>query len=115
MITFTWSVLPNGLRVENKDGNTDTLVSVAFKVEATDGTHIVEMTDVARLKHDPATPFIPFADLTESQVLEWVAATLPSGTTARLESMLTKRIELLVNPPARPVVKAAPWAAKVGA
>lgn len=106
---FTWAIQPNGLRVKEVNGNPDTVTQVNFKVTATDGTHTVEMPNVVELKPVAGAPFIPFVQLTEQQVIEWVKAAMPAERIARFEQMLNQRLAMKANPPAMPVVKAAPW------
>ncbi len=107
--TFTWSVLPNGLRVKEVNGNPDTVINVDFKITATDGTHTVEMSNSAELKPVAGAPFTPFAQLTEQQVMDWVKAAMPADRVYRFEQMLNQRLALKANPPVMPVAKPAPW------
>lgn len=111
MVTFTWEINPNSLFVENKNGNPDTVVLVIFTIKASDGIYNAEHSDMVRFEYDPSAPFIPFASLTKDQVIEWVKNSLPKDKIQAYESMLTERIDSLANPPARPVVKVAPWTA----
>lgn len=106
--TFTWSIAPGGLMVQTLDGNPDTVVRVQVKVSATDGTHTADMMQMAELGAPVAGSFIPFADLTEAQVINWAKASLPQQG-ERVEPMLTRMLELKANPPIRPMAKPAPW------
>lgn len=108
-VTFTWSVQPHGLRVKEVNGNADTVVSVDFKITATDGAHIVDMPNTVELKPVAGAPFIPFTQLTEQQVIEWVKAAMPADRIARFERMLEQRLEARKNPPVVAVPKMAPW------
>jgi hypothetical protein len=94
---------------ETKNGNADTVVRVHYKVTATDGTNTVEVDQMAQLTPSTDSAFIPFADLTESQVIAWIKASLQPNQRARFEDMLTKMLENKANPPVRPIAKLAPW------
>lgn len=107
--TFTWSIPANGLLTKTQNGNPDTVVSVQYKITATDGVNSVDMIQAAQLQPNANGTFIPFADLTEAQVLEWVKASLPPNQEAHFQTMLTHRLERKANPPVMPVAKAAPW------
>lgn len=108
-VTFTWSVQPNGLRVKEVNGNPDTVINVDFKITATDGTHTVDMSNTVGLKPVAGAPFIPFAQLTEQQVIDWVKAAMPADRVVHFERMLNQRLAVKANPPVMPVAKPAPW------
>ena len=108
-VTFTWSILPNGLRVKEVNGNPDTVLNVEFKITATDGTHTVEMLNSVELDPVAGAPFIPFAQLTEQKVIEWVKAAMPAERITRFEQMLSQRLALKANPPVMAIPKPAPW------
>lgn len=107
--TFTWSIPANGLLTKTENGNPDTVVRVRYTLTATDGVNTVDMHQVVQLTPNANGAFIPFTDLTEAIVLEWVAATLPQDAATRFETALTHMLELKANPPAPPVAKPAPW------
>lgn len=108
-VIFTWSVLPNGLRVKEINGNPDTVINVDFKITATDGTHTVDMSNTVELKPVAGAPFIPFAQLTEQQVIEWAKAAMGADRVTHFEGMLTRRLEARKNPPVVAMPKPAPW------
>jgi hypothetical protein len=56
---------------------------------------------------DPSDPtFIPFDELTEEVVLNWVKAVLGEEQLAALEAVLDSQLQTLLNPP---VVTGLPW------
>lgn len=89
------------------NGNPDTVVQVVVRVFATDGTHTFHFDRPIQFEASTDGAFIPFDQLTEAQVLEWALAKMPLKHT--IEEMLAKRIANVINPPAVPVAKAAPW------
>lgn len=108
-ITFTWSVPADGLSTITHAGRADTVVQVRYTLTATDGTHTHAIGGVVQLKPSEDGAFIPFANLTQDQVVEWVKASVRPEDKAHHEMGLTRALELKANPPQRPVIKAAPW------
>jgi hypothetical protein len=94
---------------QTANGNADTVVQVQYEVTATDGTHTAEIKQAATLQPRTDGAFIPFADLTEAQVIAWVKASLQPNQEQRFEEVLTQVLQRKANPPVRPNAKAAPW------
>ena len=97
-ITYNWSV-------SNLDRNTaDSFVYCChWQVSAVDGEH--SASAYATVSWAEGTPAIPYANLTEAEVLSWVWESVDKAAT---EASLAAQIALLKNP-----VKATgtPWAA----
>lgn len=108
--TYTWGVAPNGLNVKSVDGRNDTVVSVRFVVAATDGVNTASLHNSVQIPLNSNGTFTPFSELTEAQVVSWVKAELGPQNVGMFQSALDKQLEMKLNPPVRPVVKAAPWA-----
>jgi hypothetical protein len=107
--SVTWSIPKNGLITQTVDGNPDTVVSVTYTVTATDGVNTVDIRNIVRLGSPNAADFTPFANLTEAQVISWVKASLPNGAEENIAASLQRLLERKANPPARAVMKSAPW------
>jgi hypothetical protein len=112
-ITYTYTIAPNSLMAVAVNGNPDTVVRLTVRVYATDGTHTVHFDRPMALEPSADGAFIPFEQLTEAQVLAWARAKMPLSHT--IEEMLAKQIANKINPPVRPVAKAAPWSTCVQA
>ena len=99
-ITKTWEV--NTLERELADGY---VKKVIYRVKGIDGSEekLRATGEVELLK--PET-LIPYNDLTESKVLEWVKAKLGTDEVARIEKWLEDEIAL-INTPATGTGK--PW------
>jgi hypothetical protein len=106
-ITYTYIIKPDSLTTLTVNGNPDTVVHLIVRVCATDGTHTVNFDRPMRFEPSTDGVFIPFEQLTEAQVLAWARAKMPLSHT--IEEMLAKQIANKINPPVRPVAKAAPW------
>lgn len=107
--SFTWSVQPEGLNVKDVGENQDTVLRVDFKIEATDGVNVAELFNSIELEPSTEAAFIPFSQLTEGMVLEWVKAAVPAERIARFEEILNRMLQDKRNPPARVVAKKTPW------
>jgi hypothetical protein len=108
-ITYTWTIPKNGLKVQTVDGQENTVTRVGFTVTATDGTNTVDLQSSVKVPLDPNAEFVPFANLTEAKVVDWVKANLGSNV-ATFEKMLNAKLERKANPPTRAVVVESPWA-----
>lgn len=108
-ITYTWSVIPMGLRTATDNNFVDAVVYVHYQVEATDGVNTVSLQRHAQLTPGTEGNFTPFANLTETQVLAWVKDTLVHNEEAVFQTLLTKQLQEKANPPAPIIAKTAPW------
>ena len=93
-ITKTWEV--NTLQRELADGYVN---KVIYRVKGTDGTYATRATGEVNLEK-PET-LIPYADLTEEKVINWVKAKLDAdeaGTVAKIEAAIDENITLQKTP-----------------
>jgi archaellin len=107
--TYTWAIPKNGLKVQSVNGQENTVTNVNFTVTATDGTNTVDLQSSVKVPLDPNAEFVPFANLTEAKVIDWVKVNL-GNKVATFEKMLNNRLERKANPPAKPAVVELPWA-----
>jgi len=74
-ITNTWSV--SNMVHQDSDGG---VITVYWSMVASDGTYSATEGGKLRLTPDPSSPdYIPYADLTEDDVLGWVYNSLIEG------------------------------------
>lgn len=93
----TWSI--TALYVQKQeDGFTDVVHVAAWLVEDTDGTNTARQGGETELP-PPQAPFIPYADLTEAEVMGWVQAVLGPAKVAQIEADLNIQIVYMQNPP----------------
>lgn len=95
--------------VQTVNGQENTVISVQFTVTATDGTHTVSINNIVQVPLDPNSTFTPFANLTESQVIDWVQASLGEQKVNMFKKMLDRQIDNKVNPPVHPTQVNVPW------
>jgi hypothetical protein len=104
-ITYTW-LFPTLEAVPSVDGLTDVVHVVHWRLrgEDADGVSFEDYGTVTMEDPDPEN-FTPFADLTEADVLAWIAGEID---VAERKAIVAAQIERKKNPPV--VAKAAPWA-----
>lgn len=106
MMTITWAVTSMTAYPE-KAGETDVVFSVGWCCTATDGTFTNAVPGSIGVTWQAGTPFTPYADLTEAQVLGWVFDGLGSEKDT-VEGYAVKGVEEQANPPV--VSPPLPWA-----
>ncbi len=91
-ITKTWEV--NTLERELADGY---VKKVIYRVKGIDGSE-EKLRATGEVKLEKPETLIPYKDLTESKVLEWVKAKLGTDEVARIEQWLEDEIALIKAP-----------------
>ena len=113
-ITNTWSI--NDMQRTDSDGNV--FLVYWSEVSASDGTPSYTASEGGklRLEGDPTSPdFIPYADLTENDVLGWVYTSLIEGdetadeAKARVEADRTAKVQKQIDA-AVTTESGVPWA-----
>ena len=92
-----------------EDGQTDVVITVHWRQNATDGTYNATVYGTVGLTYTPGSPFTPYADLTQDQVIGWVQDALGQDQVISLEANVAAQIEAQINPPV--VTPPLPWAA----
>ena len=99
-ITTTWEI--NTLEREVADGYVKKAI---YRVKGMDGSE-EKARFTGEVKLEKPETLIPYKDLTESKVLEWVKTKLGTDEVAAIEKSLEDQIAL-INPPVTEVGK--PW------
>jgi hypothetical protein len=104
MNTITWSI--TAMNCSTTEQNPDTVIVCHWTCAGTDGTYNASIYSTCSVP-SPTGSFTPYADLTQSQVLDWCYANGvdKSATEAAVEAQLQAQI----NPPV--VTPALPWSA----
>jgi hypothetical protein len=105
-ITNTWSVQQLNAYPE-LDGQTDVVFSVHWQLNGTDGTYNGSVYGSVGVTLDPDAPFVPYASLTQAQVIGWVQDALGEEQVASYEANVAQQIENQINPPV--VTPPLPW------
>ena len=109
MTTITWQI--DSLSCYPKEeGQTDVVFSAAWRVNGTDGTYNATVYGSQSLSpYTEGTPFTPYADLTQAQVIGWVQDAMGEEQVAAINANIEQQIQNQINPPV--VTPKLPWAA----
>jgi hypothetical protein len=106
-VTNTWAVVQMDAYPE-EDGETDVVFNVHWTLTGTDGTYTGSVYGTQGVTTDPEAPFVPYADLTQEQVIGWVQAAMGEEQVASYEANVAQQIENQISPPV--VTPPLPWA-----
>jgi hypothetical protein len=104
MTTFTWTVSKLDCYPQ-VEGQTDVVFTVHWRLTGTDGTYSGTVYSTCGVTYEAGTPYTPFADLTQEQVLQWIWANGVDKDSA--EAAVQAQIDAQINPPV--VSPALPW------
>ena len=130
MTTFTWSILSMSV-MPVLEGESDVVVSAQWNLNgSTTITEVVTHIDMETeepvetivdknytsnligwqnftLQQD--ADFIPYNQLTQEQVIEWVKNAMSESGVASMEAAVQGELDALINPPTVAVVSPLPW------
>jgi hypothetical protein len=104
MIIFTWTVTQMDCYPQ-AEGQTDVVFTVHWTCSGTDGTYNGSVYSTCNVTYVAGTPYTPFADLTQDQVLGWIWAGGVDQDSA--EAAVQTQIDNQINPPV--VSPPLPW------
>jgi len=90
MTTYLWTIVQM-----NRLTSDDFVVTVHYNVSATDGTYQASTYGTTSYTQEAGESYVPYADLTEEQVVGWVQNTLGKDT---VEASLQSQIDAQANP-----------------
>ena len=105
-ITNTWAVQQLNAYPE-LDGQADVVFSVHWQLNGTDGTYNGSVYGSVGVTLDEGASFVPYADLTQAQVIGWVQSALGEEQVTAYEANVAQQIENQINPPV--VTPPLPW------
>jgi len=91
-----------------KDGKTDVVFTVHWRLNGTDGTNTATVYGSVGLTYEPGQPYTPYEDLTQAQVIGWVQDALGSEQVQALTDNVAAQLAAIANPPV--VAPPLPWA-----
>ena len=91
MTTKNWSITQLSVYPQS-EGEADVVCAAAWNVSGTDGTYNGSLNGLTAFKLDPEAPFIPYDQLTQEQVLEWVWGSLGEEGKATAEADVDAQI-----------------------
>lgn len=98
-IIFEWKII--NLFRHSSD---DMIYSIEWQLDATDSPNTVSASGSVGLK--PSSEFIPFIDLTQELVIDWLLAALGAEQQLEYENGLAESLSALRNPP---ILEGMPW------
>ncbi len=105
-ITYTWNVVQMDAYPEY-EGQTDVVFTVHWTLTGTDGTYTGFVYGSVGLNLEKGVAFVPYADLTQDQVISWVHDALGKEQVSAYEISVSGQIFAQANPPVvRPPL---PW------
>lgn len=106
--TYTWSI--SGLLCyPTEKGEADVVFTVNWGITADDGLgHEATILGSQLIPLDSSSPFTPFNDLTETQVIGWVQSAMGPETVDSYYAGLDRRIQDMISPPV--ISPTLPWA-----
>ena len=101
--TYTWIVEAIDCYPQ-AEGQTDVAFTIHWRCNATDGTHNATIYSTCGVTYVAGSPFTPYAQLTQQQVLGWIwgGGVSESGTQTALDNMIASQINPTVVTPALP-------------
>lgn len=96
--TYTWTI--NALNcIPDLNGKLDYVVVSHWTCSGTDGTYTGQVYNTVNFNVDPDKPnYVPYADLTEAEVVAWTQDALGADTVQAVYASINAQIETQVNP-----------------
>jgi len=107
MINYTWIVTQ--LLTETIEGNKNYVVIAHCETIGVDGEYSASVPNVIQFSTEDVTVFIPYEDLTEEMVINWIKESLGEEGVLSIEASIQAQIEAQKNPPVTPQETPLPW------
>jgi hypothetical protein len=104
MTTFNWQIEQLNCYPQ-AEGQTDVVFVVHWRLTGTDGTYSGSVYSTCGVTYVAGTPYTPYANLTQNQVLQWIWASGVDKDSA--EAAVQQQINNQINPPV--VSPPLPW------
>ena len=104
MTVFTWTVTQMDCYPQ-AEGQTDVVFTVHWTCSGTDGTYNGSVYSTCNVTYEAGTPYTPYDQLTQDQVLGWIWA--GGVDQASAEAAVQTQIDNQINPPV--TSPALPW------
>jgi hypothetical protein len=111
MTTYTWNV--TALYTQTEAGEQNYVVIANYTVIGVDGDYKSELSNISRFSTASISPFIPYQDLTEDIVIDWIQQDLGVDGVNNLEACIQGQIDSQINPPVTPQNTPLPWVTPV--
>lgn len=101
---ITWTVTAMDCYPQ-AEGQTDVVFTVHWTCSGVDGTYTASVYSTCPVTYTAGTPYTPYADLTQDQVLGWIWSSGVDKDSA--EAAVQSQIDAQINPPV--VQPPLPW------
>ena len=101
----TWTISQLDCKPQ-EDGQTDVVVTAHWQCTASQDEYTSQVYGTASFTYTPESPFTPYADLTQDQVLAWCWANGVDKDAT--EANVAAQLEAQINPPI--ITPPLPWA-----
>ena len=105
--TYTWEVKFLSCYPEYA-GQTDVVFTVGWNLWGNNGTTNTYILGTTALTYTAGSPFTPYDQLTQTQVIGWITSALGQAGVAEQEALVDARIHTIENPSS--VTPPLPWA-----
>jgi len=108
--TYTWSI-DSMSTLPQVNGFTDVVVLCKWLCVGVDGQTSVTTEDFTKITFNSSNPdYIPYSQLTEQKVLEWVFASLGADGVSSIEQSIQGQINSILTPLVSASAQPLPWA-----
>lgn len=105
-ITYTWTVTNMSVL---QTPQPDFVVDAKWLCSGVEGDYSGEITGIQSFPDQQGDNFVPYADLTESEVLDWIWEQMGENGKPNWEACVAGQIESEKNPPVSPTEEPLPW------
>lgn len=103
MINYTWTITRLDCYAQS-EGQTDVVFVAFWTLSGTDGFNSSSISGTQGLIYNGETPFTPYQDLTEQQVIDWVKSAMGTSLVSQYEYDIQSEITaqskpVVVTPP----------------
>lgn len=108
MSTYTWSIKSMSV-MPVLEGQTDVVVSAQWNILGVDQGASYNLSGWQNFTLEQGEGFVPYDQLTEAQVVQWVKDTLGENGVASMEAAVQGSLDAINNPPVEPMIAPLPW------
>jgi hypothetical protein len=108
MTTYTWTILQMSV-MPVLEGQTDVVVSAQWNILGEDQGASYNLAGWQNFTLQQGEGFVPYSQLTETQVVGWVQNAMGENGVASMEAAVQGSLDAINNPPVEPMIEPLPW------
>ena len=105
-ITYTWTVTNMSVL---QTPQPDFVVNAEWLCSGVEDAYSGEIGGVQSFPDQQGDNFVPYANLTEAEVLGWIWEQMGANGKSNSEACVEGQINSMINPPVSPTVEPLPW------